>query len=92
MHSIIRTVLVAGVLALGAASFGPFATPVHSQSKQINVNSASQAQLEALPGIGAARAKVIIKHRPYKKTEEIMSKAGIPQPVYETNKSKLTVK
>ena len=87
-----RLTVFVTAMTLWAAAFVSLPTPVHSQPALIEINSASQAQLESLSGIGVARAKVIIKHRPYKKTEEIVSKAGSPRPVYEANRSKLTVK
>lgn len=47
----------------------------------VNVNSASAAQLEALPGIGAAMAARIIeyrqKHGPFKRLDELMNVRGI---------------
>jgi hypothetical protein len=44
---------------------------------KIDVNSASQAELEKLPGIGPAMAKKIIAGRPYASTADI-AKAGVP--------------
>src|SRR6185312_13753299 len=47
-------------------------------SEKINLNSATQSELEELPGVGAATAKKIIAGRPYKTVEDL-SKAGISQ-------------
>lgn len=44
---------------------------------KIDVNSASQAELEKLPGIGPAMAKKIIAGRPYASTADL-AKAGVP--------------
>jgi hypothetical protein len=44
---------------------------------KIDVNSATQAELEKLPGIGPAMAKKIIAGRPYASTADI-AKAGVP--------------
>lgn len=52
----------------------------------VNINTATTAELDSLWGIGAARAKQIIDNRPYTALEELISKAGIPQNVYDKNK------
>jgi DNA uptake protein ComE-like DNA-binding protein len=44
--------------------------------EKIDLNKATSAQLETLPGIGAATAKKIIDGRPYKSVDDL-SKAGI---------------
>ena len=40
---------------------------------RININTASQAELEALPGIGPVIARRIIEGRPYRSVEELDS-------------------
>lgn len=49
----------------------------------ININTASQNQLEELPGIGPVYAQNIIEHRPYSNIEELVSKGAIKQNVFE---------
>ena len=58
---------------------------------QVNINTASAQELDSLWGIGAKRAADIIANRPYTKTEELVTKAGVPQNVYEKIKDKITV-
>ncbi len=48
-----------------------------SDGGKIDLNSASQTQLETLPGIGAATAKKIVAGRPYSSPSDL-SKAGVP--------------
>ena len=62
-----------------------------SVSTKININTASVVELDALNGIGEARAKAILANRPYSKTEEIVIKAKIPQSVYEKISSNISV-
>jgi DNA uptake protein ComE-like DNA-binding protein len=45
-------------------------------AKKVDLNKATSAQLEELPGIGSALAKKIIAARPYKSVDDL-SKAGI---------------
>jgi len=56
----------------------------------VDVNSASQAELEAVKGIGQATAKKIIANRPYKSLDDL-SKTGIPAKTIEKLKPLLTV-
>jgi len=58
---------------------------------RININTASTGELDSLVGIGEARAKTIIANRPYGSTEELVSKAKIPQSVYNKIKDKISV-
>lgn len=56
----------------------------------VNVNTASAAQLDALPQIGAKRAASIIAHRPYKTTDELVSKKAVSQGIYNKIKARVT--
>ncbi|OPY07478.1 MAG: Helix-hairpin-helix motif protein [Syntrophus sp. PtaB.Bin001] len=44
----------------------------------VNLNTATAAELEKLPGVGPAWAKKIIAGRPYTSVSELSSKAGMP--------------
>lgn len=57
----------------------------------INVNTAGQKELEALPGIGPVYAQNIIEHRPYSNVEELLSKGALKRNVYEKVKDLVTV-
>lgn len=43
----------------------------------VNINTATQAQLETLPNIGPARAAQIIANRPYESVEDLLRISGI---------------
>lgn len=62
-----------------------------SLSGLVNINAASQAELEALPGIGPVTAGRIIEGRPYSGVEELLTRKIFKKSVYETNKEKLSV-
>jgi len=57
----------------------------------INVNTASQKELEALVGIGPVYAQNIIEHRPYSTVEELVSKSAINKSVFEKIKNQITI-
>lgn len=75
---------------------GPAATeaPVTS-TELININFASQAELESLPGIGPTTAKKIIDYREqngtFLTTEDIINVSGIGPGTYERIKDLITV-
>jgi DNA uptake protein ComE-like DNA-binding protein len=60
------------------------------QSSLVDLNAATTAQLEELPGIGAANAKKIVAARPYKSVDDL-SKAGIPAATVSKISSLVTV-
>lgn len=58
----------------------------------IDINSATAAELDALPGIGEARSKAIIAGRPYKGKDDLVNKKIIPASVYEKIKDQIIAK
>ncbi len=58
---------------------------------KVNINTASVGELDGLVGIGEVRAQNIVANRPYGTTAEIVSKAKIPESVYEEIKDSLTL-
>ena len=70
-------------------------TEPSSSSELININTASQAELETLPGIGPTTAQKIIQYReqngPFVSTEDIINVSGIGPGTYERIKDLITV-
>jgi competence protein ComEA len=66
--------------------------PVHAQAQKtlVDLNTASQKDLESLKGIGPATAKKIIDGRPYKSVEEL-KKTGISEKTIESLKPLVTI-
>ena len=66
-----------------------------SRSPLVNINSASQTDLETLPGIGSSTATKIIEYRTkngkFKKIEDIMNVSGIGQNKFENIKNYITI-
>ncbi len=87
------------VLAVGLALIGLTLTPflvlnastASAQTKPtVDLNSASEKELEALPGVGPATSKKIIANRPYKSVDEL-SKAGLSAKTIDKLKPLVTV-
>jgi len=60
-------------------------------SVKTSINSASQAELEELPGIGVSLAKKIIESRPYTNIDELIAKAGLTSKVLDQIKDSITL-
>ena len=62
---------------------------------QVNINTASVVDLDALPGIGAKTAALIVEYRqkngPFKKVEDLMNVRGIGEKNFLKLKPQLTV-
>jgi competence protein ComEA len=76
--------------------------PVAGQSKTkvaptgvVNINTASAAELETLPGVGPKMAALILDYRqkngPFKKIEELMNVRGLGEKNFLKLKEQLTV-
>jgi DNA uptake protein ComE-like DNA-binding protein len=55
----------------------------------IDINRATQQELDALPEIGEARSEAIIKGRPYTRKDDLVRKGVIPEGVYKSIQDKI---
>ena len=103
-----KLVILATSLALALASVGAQAKDSHgatapktapadgkkpdAKAEKLDINSATEAQLKDLPGIGEARAKDIVKNRPYAGKDDLVTKKILPKAVYDKIKDQIIAK
>jgi len=66
-----------------ALTFCTFAFAAETKAKRVDINTATEEQLKAIPGIGNESAKKIISARPYYKKDELKTKNVISADSYE---------
>ncbi|MFB1080603.1 helix-hairpin-helix domain-containing protein [Jeotgalibacillus sp. JSM ZJ347] len=80
-------IIVPGKSAEGLSDLG-------TQSDKININRATQSELESIPGIGPSKAAAIIQYREekgqFKSIEEIMNISGIGEKTFDKLKESIS--
>ena len=69
---------------------GGVVTGSQTQAK-VNINTATQAELEALPGIGPVTASKIISSRSYQKIEDLLGQKIVSKKVFDQIKDQIVV-
>ena len=79
----------------GESTQGESAGALSSETKIVNLNTATLEQLTSLPGIGASRAESILEYRTkvgrFAAVEEVMNISGIGEAMFEKIKDRITV-
>jgi competence protein ComEA len=83
LFSLVVFGLLLGPLAMQASAA--------AKSKKIDLNTASQAKLEALKGVGPSLAQKIIAARPFKSVDDLKNVSGIGQAKFDDLKNLVTV-
>lgn len=60
-------------------------------SSLISINSATEGELDTLPGVGPVTAGKIIAGRPYSNIDELLSKKAVSKSVFEKIKERITI-
>src|SRR4029079_19704231 len=66
-----------------AAKSAPAAKATPAPNTLVDLNSATKAELETLPGIGDAYADKIIAGRPFARKDQLVTKKVIPQATFD---------
>ena len=60
--------------------------------KPVNLNTATLDELDTLPGVGPATARLIVEGRPYGAVEDLLRVKGIGQATFDKLKDLVTVR
>jgi competence protein ComEA len=101
MHLFRRILAIAALAAV--STFSPAQTAAKPAPKPsaaqaaapaglVDINTATPAQLKALPGIGDAYSDRIIKGRPYAAKNQLVSRGIVPQATYDKVKDQIIAK
>ena len=98
MEAVARSINRVAKLSDGAKIYIPIKTAVSGNNNVtsedtaiVNINTASQAELEDIPGVGPVTAGKIISGRPYMRVDELVEKGIMGTALYDKVKTQLTL-
>jgi competence protein ComEA len=103
IRSVLSTAALAMLIAVSSIQTTAAQTPSHQTAAApakvspavVNINTATAAELDTLPGIGAKTAGRIVEYRqkngPFKKVEELMNVRGVGEKNFLKLKPQITV-
>jgi competence protein ComEA len=65
--------------------------PARSIEHRIDINTASERDLDKLPGLGPELVERIVRHRPYKKLDELITKKVLGRKQFARIKDRIRV-
>jgi competence protein ComEA len=94
MNRFLRAIALAVALLFAAPSLSfarsqPADKKASAKTAKIDLNTATEDELKALPGVGEAYSKKIIEGRPYKAKDELVEKKIVPKATYAKIKDKI---
>ena len=68
----------------------PTLRPVEN-AEPLDINTASERELQALPGMGAAYARRVVEGRPYTAKNQLLTRGVLPPAAYEAIRDRIVV-
>jgi DNA uptake protein ComE-like DNA-binding protein len=72
-----KVIAATAVVAIAGVAYKLYNAPPAEGSLVVNVNTATEQEIETIPKIGAARAALIIAGRPYTSVDDLLRVKGI---------------
>ncbi|HYI97814.1 MAG TPA: helix-hairpin-helix domain-containing protein [Bryobacteraceae bacterium] len=88
----ILAVTVAALAVAQGSAAAPAKKPTSTQSVILDINAASAEDLQKMEGVGPVYADKIIKGRPYRAKNELLSKKIVPAATYNKIKDQIIAK